>query len=326
MATNKDSSHNRRKGRSNRSNEPRGRRICSKWVVIALVLAVFGFGAVGIYMYKADKLPKWMISRTKENGNQENDQRQQDDDKKIQGDPQEQDDDQTLPVQDDDQSPLEQDDDQDQRNGPSRDPSIMPSVEPTSTITTGETSSSPKPTLQLSSVPSLRPSSMPSIKPTPTPSSSPSLSLLPTPEITSCLSKSDYPNIDHLTFSVNAVSGKPPSEQNIDRVGSQIFQFTNCLRFGLKRINKVDHCDTKVQESEDFWTTSTSSLASQVPSSDLDLGIDTNLIETIFPEQASGMGPTTIRNALCKFHIDMNSGQVLLSVEYLYSQINLFSV
>ncbi len=316
MTLNKDSSHKRRTSQNSRSNEPHRPRICSKWVVITLALVVFGFGAAGIYMYKEGKLPNWMITRTKENEKQQGDQKQPDDDESVKGDRKEQGDDPKLPEQDEptrapsivsSAEPTPIPTAGELFHDPTRSPSIVPSAEPTPILTVGEPSSSPRPSLRPSSVPTLQPSRMPSTKPSPKPSNSPSVSLLPTPEITPCTAKGDYPNIDHLTFSVNALSGKSPSEQNIDRIGSQMFRFNDCLRFGLKDINKVDNCGAERQESINLWTTSTYSLAFQALSSgsDLDLGIDTSLNETIFPEQASGMGPTTVHNALCKFHCDM---------------------
>ncbi len=96
-------------------------------------------------------------------------------------------------------------------------------------------------------MPSIPPTTRPSFKPTPIPSS--------------CdLSEDGHPNLDQVSFSVNALFGRTPTEQYMKfHGGSKMFDFTNCVVSEIETVD-IGGCETTEQTSDYWWSTSRSAL------------------------------------------------------------------
>lgn len=122
----------------------------------------------------------------------------------------------------------------------------------------------------------------------------------------------DPPNIDQVTYSVNALLGKPPSEQRGHLIGSKMFDFTKTVgrpvngynRFPeLDEMSNTEHCLYKKEVSENWWGTSSSSLQSQSSTSKHGFERDVDLSVTIPLKGAEVGAETAIRDALGKIFL-----------------------
>ena len=119
----------------------------------------------------------------------------------------------------------------------------------------------------------------------------------------------DPPSIDQVTYSINALLGKPPSEQRNDLIGSKMFDFTKSVGRPvngynsfpeLAELSNIKNCLYKKEVSENWWGTSSSSLQSQSSTSKHGFERDVDLSVTIPLKGAEVGAKTGIRDALGK--------------------------